>query len=44
LLGGHYARGEFELKDDRFAVAAEGGAPWRILDFKFSSRNAPPCK
>ena len=27
LLGGDYARGEFELKDDPAGVAAGGGAP-----------------
>jgi hypothetical protein len=44
LLGGDYAREEFELKDDREAVAAEGDAQLRVLDFEFLSRSAPPSK
>ena len=44
LLGGDYARGEFELKDDPAGVAAGGGAQTRTLDFNFPSRSAPPSK
>jgi hypothetical protein len=44
LHEGDYAREEFELKDDRKAIAAEGGALSRILDVEFLSRAAPPCK
>jgi Probable cobalt transporter subunit (CbtB) len=44
LHGGHYAREAFELKDDREAVAAGGGAQLRVLDFEFLSRSAPPSK
>jgi hypothetical protein len=44
LHEGYYAREEFELKDDREAVAAEDGALSRILDFEFLSRPAPPCR
>jgi hypothetical protein len=38
LLGGDFARKHFELKDDREAVAAGGGAQLRVLDFKMLSR------
>jgi hypothetical protein len=45
LHGGNYAREEFELKDDRKAIAAEGGDGFAVvLDFEFLSRCAPPSK
>jgi hypothetical protein len=45
LHGGNYAREEFELKDERKALAAEGGKSYAfVLDFEFLSRPAPPCK
>jgi hypothetical protein len=45
LHGGDYAREEFELKDERKALAAEGGKSYAfVLDFECLSRSAPPCK
>jgi hypothetical protein len=44
LHGGDYAREEFELKDDRKAIAAEGGALSRIPDFEFFSRTRSPMQ
>jgi hypothetical protein len=42
LLACYFAREEFELKDGRKAAAAGGGAPSRILDFKFFPRSLSP--
>jgi hypothetical protein len=45
LHGGDCARDDFELKDDRNAIAAFGGRLKKAIpDFEFLSRSAPPCK
>jgi hypothetical protein len=45
LHGGDYAREEFELKDDRKAIAAGGGKSYAfVLDFNLLPRLAPPKK
>jgi hypothetical protein len=44
LLARDYAREEFELKNDRKAVAAEGGALRASFDFEFLPHSASPSK